>query len=799
VYCIVGTSMGALIGGLYCSGYTPEEIHTELSRLTWEELFNDSPNRLDMYTGAKKIADRHLVQVRFDGLRPHWIRSYSSGQKIREILSRLFYKAPLQSPGDYDQLRVPFRAIATDLITGQQVCFRNGDIVEAIRASMSVPLLFSPVAIDSFLLVDGGISSNIPVPAALELGADRILVVDSTSPLRTRDEIHEAWEVADQVIGIMQAGPNRQNLGLADLVIRPDIGHSTLESIDGSDSLVAAGYRALQEQLPTLKALLAKPATPGQELPGWNGRVLKGDARGLEHSIPARSEPLVRDTLDSLLHAACDPGVFRRMTWKLQELQGEDTTRGLVLEVDATRWPDIRSVRHHLRGGLDTEPLSECSAVPGPLSHVQLTAHLDTLLQELRGRGYSLARVDSITVGGDRLDVFLDPGHVSEVRVEGLRHISRRRVLGEFVPRPGGVFRQDQAESRIRRLHASGLFEQVQMGLLREDTRNVVEIHVVERAWPVLRAGLRYSSALEGRGFIELDNERLLAGFLRGTLYYSYGASGESSRVTFESDRVNGSLWTARLELRRDHELFHWRDARLADGLARVEQEQAGGTFSLGRQWPGLGTVYVGVQARRLEEEGERGQRTQHSTGLFLSSVVDSRDRIGLTRKGEYHSVSLTNMLESMGSDATWLQFRTRFDSWRTLGGTTARGTVVYEFADSPPLLETSRMGGGELLATLRPAEWQGAQVAGVGVSLRQAVLDTNLGQWSVGTRWSLVAVNDRSQFQLKRGDLRQEAGLFLALDSPAGPLRAGGSLAIDRQPGDSRWALWTDLGFPFE
>ena len=104
-----------------------------------------------------------------------------------------------------------------------------------------------------------------------------------------------------------------------------------------------------------------------------------------------------------------------------------------------------------------------------------------------------------------------------------------------------------------------------------------------------------------------------------------------------------------------------------------------------------------------------------------------------------------------------------------------------------------------DMLATLRPGEWQGAQLLGTGLELRQLVAESRLGSWQLGSSRHLVMVNDRAQFQLKREDLRQEAALFLALDSVAGPLLAGASLALDRHPGDSRWVLWTELGFNFD
>ncbi len=796
LHCIVGTSMGAVIGGLYAVGYAPDQIQEELTRYTWGELFNDSPDRLDMYTGTKEIVDRHLFQLRFRKGLPELKRSFSSGQRVTQILSRLIHRAPRRGFGHFDELLVPYRAMATDLVTGRSVALERGDLSSAMRASMSIPLLFSPVVRDSMLLIDGGITANIPVQAARALGAERVLVVDATNPLRRAEEIREAWEVADQVIGIMQERKNREALAKADLVLRPEMGHSTLGSFDNLGEVVEEGYRAMREALPQLKQLLEEESPPDTLLPGWDLVRIEGDPAPFRR-LPPRQEPMGKRALRQMLIESCDWGTFQSARCDLlREVEGGGDTL-VVLRIRTRSWPQVEESRLHFRGTRPEVELPGLEDLKGVLNRNRLQDKLQSLLGMLRSEGYSLCTVDSLSLAMGRLNIYLDPGRIEELRVEGLRRVSRRRVLAEFRPGEGELFRLPVAEAGVRRLHGTNLFESVSMALSREPRKTVV-IHVEEKSNPVLRFGLRWSSAREGQGFVELDHEALLAGYMRGSLYTSYGAYDRRNSLTLNSDRILSSLWTVRLELIDDQHVRHWRGMAPATAPRRVERMEQKALLSFGRQWQGLGTVYVDLGLRRISEEYAGSRQDWLAHALSLRSIVDSRDRIGLPTHGELHVVELSNVLEALGSDDSYLGLKARFDSWRTLMRLTLHSTFLWNYQDSPPLLDRTRLGGGDLLRSQDLEALQGAQAGAIGLEARWRLADSDLGPWYLGCAWRMVALNDRPQFEWRAEDLRQDFSAALSVHTLAGPLEAGAALASERRPGDSRWRLWAELGFVF-
>ncbi len=159
---IAGTSMGAVVGGLYASGMSAQQIERELGGVDWEDAFRDRPSR-DGLSLRRKLEDREfLVQLPL-GIRDGRVQLPSGliqGQKLGQLLRQL--TLPVASTADFDRLPTPFRAVATDLETGATVIMNNGDLASALRASLSAPGIFAPVERDGRLLVDGGISDNVP-------------------------------------------------------------------------------------------------------------------------------------------------------------------------------------------------------------------------------------------------------------------------------------------------------------------------------------------------------------------------------------------------------------------------------------------------------------------------------------------------------------------------------------------------------------------------------------------------------------------------------------------------------------
>jgi len=255
---ITGTSMGAIIGGLYASGMSPKEIEKALADIDWLDVLNDSPRRKNLSYRRKREDEEYLVRsaAGFNNGKLELPQGLLQGQQLLLLLRAL--TLPVATVTDFDQLRVPFRALATDISTGKAVVLDKGDLALAMRASASIPSAFAPVEIDGKLLVDGGVSNNLPVGIAKQMGAERLIVVDVSTPLSTRDELRNVLSITDQLTTIMTRRNTETSLALLnddDVLIIPALGDVTTTSFTHAMAAIDPGVKAADEQREKLAQL----------------------------------------------------------------------------------------------------------------------------------------------------------------------------------------------------------------------------------------------------------------------------------------------------------------------------------------------------------------------------------------------------------------------------------------------------------------------------------------------------------------------------------------------------------------
>ena len=223
--CLVGTSAGAVIGGAYAAGSSPDAIEKAIRGADWDRLLSDQPARADRSVYAKELERARVGSAEVgerDGsvLLPRGV----AGQHLQFYLQALV--APAQR-GPFDDLAIQYRAIATDFENGAMVVLDHGDLAAAIRASMSVPGAFAPVEIDGRILVDGGLVRNIGIDVARALGAERLIVVNVGTPLLKRAEIGSVFAAAEQTLSILaeqNVAAQLATLRPGDVLITPDLG-----------------------------------------------------------------------------------------------------------------------------------------------------------------------------------------------------------------------------------------------------------------------------------------------------------------------------------------------------------------------------------------------------------------------------------------------------------------------------------------------------------------------------------------------------------------------------------------------
>ena len=268
VDCVVGTSMGSIVGGLYASGMSGTEIEQAFLKTDWSALGSEKIDRSKL--GVTRRADDYAFPIGLEmGLSADGVSLPSgvvSGGKFEQLLQTLTAHVPESI--HFDVLPLPFRTVTTDLESGQEVVIQEGNLYEAIRASMSVPGLFSPIELNGRLMADGGLVKNLPVDVAKRMGAQRIIAVNIGTPLTPRNELRSLLSVSQQMINILteqNVTAQKALLGPQDVLISPDLaGFSFLDF-----ARVAEVVRIGEDATKPLEARLATFALPAAQYAEW--------------------------------------------------------------------------------------------------------------------------------------------------------------------------------------------------------------------------------------------------------------------------------------------------------------------------------------------------------------------------------------------------------------------------------------------------------------------------------------------------------------------------------------------------
>ncbi|MGE7989825.1 patatin-like phospholipase family protein [Pseudomonas sp. NPDC089554] len=339
---IAGTSMGAVVGGLYASGYSIEELEKLALTLDWQQALSDAPPRKDVPFRRKQDDRDFLVKQKLSfrddgslGLPLGVIQ----GQNLALLLeSTLAHTADTR---DFDKLPIPFRAVATDIASGEKVVFRRGHLPQVIRASMSIPAVFAPVELDGRLLVDGGMVDNIPLDVVREMGVDLAIVVDIGTPLRGRKDMATVVDVLNQSITLMTRRNSEEQLASLrreDILVQPALAAFGVTDFGRAQDMIDAGYRAaraLDGRLALLRqpegdSSLAVARSPTQRTPVITAIKVENDSKVSDDVIryyirQPIGAPLELDRLQTDMGTLYGLDYFDRVQYRVVH-KGDDNT-----------------------------------------------------------------------------------------------------------------------------------------------------------------------------------------------------------------------------------------------------------------------------------------------------------------------------------------------------------------------------------------------------------------------------------------------------------------------------------------
>lgn len=248
---IAGTSAGALIGGMYASGMGVDEIEQRVKSMNFEKILFEKSDRRTQTQFTRDIEYQGNGMVDLSITRKGAIalpKSVINGARVEEVLREMLKDHPYQM--DFDRLPIPFRAVASDLSTGQKVVLSKGILAQALRTSMSIPAVFSPVEMDGRLLTDGMVASNLPINVVREMGADRIIAIDVGSGLLPKEKINNVVNVSEQLLNILverNVTDEVKTLSNNDMYVKVDVGDVANLQFNRIDEALKYGYDAMKQ------------------------------------------------------------------------------------------------------------------------------------------------------------------------------------------------------------------------------------------------------------------------------------------------------------------------------------------------------------------------------------------------------------------------------------------------------------------------------------------------------------------------------------------------------------------------
>ncbi len=795
---VAGTSMGAIIGGLFCAGYTAVQIESLATEIRWEDIIHDTPPREQLFLGQKSENADHILQIRLRGITPYIPSAFTEGQRLTSLLSDLLLRSTHPVTTDFDRLSIPFRAVTTDFLTGKKVVLKQGSLVNALRASMAIPLLFTPVRIDGRLLLDGGLVQNLPVDEARSLGADLVIAVDTSSRLRTAEDLGLPWEIADQVTTIMQQEQLTSQMEEADVVIQP-----RLEDISNTDfsqitNLIEAGRLATERILPQIEDALDKrgSTTPLRffrihSVTVEGCRTLNKDSliAGMDLDTTHRiSDDHIQWTGRTLYQS----GAFRSVSCRL-----DTSTQRLLFIVEEQ--PPVRRIQ--ITGCSRYSPdslIARMETRPGAILNIH-KARRDRrmLLDTYQNDGYVLASIEHADLSDDgTLTIAINEGRLNRIRMQGNDHTRAFVIERELNVKPGELITADQIHSGMRNIFSTGYFETVQLEPRRNGKTYDLHLTLKELGFTLLHLGLQYNLERRTQAMLQIVRENLLGFGSKSSVTGLLGKRDEMVEVRLWSDRLFRTMLTYDLTLSAKKQHFHYYNA--FDRVGGYERTHLNGSFTIGQHMRRLGTISLKYRAERIILNPSAGGIAPSDDvtlrNLTFRSEVDTRDRMPFPRRGNHHVLEYETATGLLGSRISYVKIWSSMAFFYPLtDGMILHPRIAWGTADqTTPFVKQYRLGGLDSFMGLPEEALVGKRFLALRLEGRLRMPWPRWLESYLALRYDLGGIWGRYT-EIVTTDFKQGAGAVLSINTIAGPIQLGYGVTSD-----SNRQLYFSAGYRF-
>ncbi len=636
---IAGTSMGSIIGGLYAAGYSGKDLERIVNEIDWNNIFSEQPDKTAEAAGSRYGIMEPLFRLRFKLWKIYLPVGMNNGQRISDTLFKYTSDASFAAGSDFDNLSFPYRAVAVNTSTGKAEALGKGELAQAIRASMAIPLVFNPAYFRGSLYIDGGVLDNLPTDVVKKMGADIIIAcdVDELSPLDKEPD--NIADIARHTFDIATLALKKQNVKLADVHIQPDLkGHSVFDYSD-FDFLIEAGYKAAMDKMDEIKKVI-------------------GDRK----------------------------------------------------------------------------------AAGAPAGYT----------------GYSADGPDGKTV--------------EQITVSGLSRVRKPVVLKEFPLEVNGKYSTHDAIEGVKRIYATGLFENVWLELRRTDDEQVIiNIHVVEKYPRTIGLGMNYTEDEGLSGFVQIVHFNLLGWGERFMPFVRYGELHKRAGLEIVNDMFLGSSLTL------NNGVYYERDTPYTyddDGnqTGNLDMDRFVVKMSAGKRPLRKLLVMGGVRGEyvRMDDNPQIGvdEYTTKNMNIFAKILLDTTDDRYFPSGGVKLSVDSEVIKDIENTESPSMKAGGTFDLYIRTGSRGVLSSTITAGASSGslPVYEEFKTGGPYFLPGYNRNEiWSDSRLA-AGMQYRIRIWNRLYLRAGI----SAGVIDSAESFD----DVY--SGIFggLGMDTPAGPLR---------------------------
>ena len=784
---IAGTSMGAVIGGLYCCGYNPNELEDIAHTLPWQSILSlrDNYTRSNIFLEQQRIRDRASLAIRIEKLKLVIPKSLNSAQAMTGTLDLLALNALYNASGNFSTFPVNFRAVSTDLVSGKRITLTGGSLSEAMRASSTIPILYEPIIRDDYQLVDGGLVANLPVDELDAFNVDYKIAVDTHGSMyATGGELDLPWKAADQAMTILTKLQYPAQLAKADMVITPELGDHKATDFSDIKALVDAGYAKGKVMAETIKRAIVKKSSRSIPIKTYTKTFL----------FP-QEQPAYNPIASSIIHNATD------LDKTFQELLATDLFSRVSAELDQRHkkvifhldpLPQIHNVT--VTGGppaaVALEEIEHCFSpiIKKLYTNTAGTRALEALITLYRKKGYSLVTIKNSLLVDGILHITVSSGKPDSIEIRKDKNITGiTPVMREIKIDTTSALKIQQAEESVNNLYETGGFNRVSIFAMpatasASDSNPLLNLSLEEKPPSVLRLGLRYDETNNAQCLIDVRNENVggttnsIGGWLKA------GRNNYLLNFELNMPRIGESHLTMSSHLFYDEHVIEHRDVSGALNNYGIQKYGIGNAFGTRIRKNGQLIAEITLQNTQswAEANNSAALKTANNTMLSLGTqfTLDSRDNSSTPTSGTYTNFkySLTPSFFD-NHDIFWQVSGNHEENIQLTRKTTLQLSCLFGLSSSNmPLSEKFFLGGpgttySQRFIGLKENDLPCNNMAAAGIHLGYqpsfAVLfpTSMILHYNVGNVWNNM--DDISSEQLIHG-----IGTSMIWDTPLGPTR---------------------------